>query len=664
MTPRQFVAWIVAASLALLLLLIIYGILAGSEHLNVAATVLAVPIAMASALLAWYALRQGENSAVLDKKQMTAVRTELEIALRTYWKEEQEALRLQNPFPMPTRWRNACELLSDSWENIQEGATSNAMNLAGGIQTVLETYESVPSGRLVILGKAGAGKTALSIQLSLALLEKANSSDDHLPLPISVHNWIAGETGISFRYFLERELISRYPYMGGSLRSGNSLASSILAEGCILPVIDGLEQLPLQDAANAIADIGSSSFRFILTCRSRNYASIVRERSRPLARAAVVKMEDLDVDDALAYLRSVDPIVIGQDSSLEKFAKLSEIRQILGRPLMVYLARIAYGNGSSEPSEWLDTVRDPTADAIAEHLFGRYLPAIYDAPREKARSGLVEVWTSQDVRPWFQFIASHANNERGAAINWWSLSREVPPWVPLLSGPLLGIVVGLLAAPLFAARNDSVAFGLAYGVGGGLIFGIEYAVAFLLLRGRPPTRTSFAWRRNRPTRGLDRKGALFGATYGLALGLTLGVMATIPAMILGLPRPFVHLVTGVVFGIFAAMLGAFVFGIRRPVDLTRARDPQYLYRLDRTVAIVLALGGGLILALGLTAWGHLTLTRITLAFSHKTPVRIMTFLDDARRRGVLRLSGSGYVFRHEQLRTYVSRPTASPPTPS
>ncbi|MGW2225025.1 hypothetical protein [Streptomyces formicae] len=51
-------------------------------------------------------------------------------------------------------------------------------------------------------------------------------------------------------------------------------------------------------------------------------------------------------------------------------------------------------------------------------------------------------------------------------------------------------------------------------------------------------------------------------------------------------------------------------------------------------------------ALALTAWGQLAVARVWLALTGRMPWRIMTFLDEAHRRGVLRQSGAHYEFRH------------------
>jgi hypothetical protein len=56
-----------------------------------------------------------------------------------------------------------------------------------------------------------------------------------------------------------------------------------------------------------------------------------------------------------------------------------------------------------------------------------------------------------------------------------------------------------------------------------------------------------------------------------------------------------------------------------------------------------------VLSLDVSAWGRFAIARPVLASRGYLPVRVMTFLDDAYRRSVLRRSGPFYQFRHAQL---------------
>ena len=65
------------------------------------------------------------------------------------------------------------------------------------------------------------------------------------------------------------------------------------------------------------------------------------------------------------------------------------------------------------------------------------------------------------------------------------------------------------------------------------------------------------------------------------------------------------------------------------------------------------------------AWLGFVVTARWLAFRGKLPWKIMGFLDDAHRLGLLRTVGSVYQFRHAELQDHLAKPgeTAAPATP-
>ncbi|RAY12840.1 hypothetical protein DPM19_22745 [Actinomadura craniellae] len=62
-----------------------------------------------------------------------------------------------------------------------------------------------------------------------------------------------------------------------------------------------------------------------------------------------------------------------------------------------------------------------------------------------------------------------------------------------------------------------------------------------------------------------------------------------------------------------------------------------------------------------TAWGAFFLTRIELALSRRLPLRLLRFLEDAHRQGVLRQPGTAYQFRHALLQDRLGEAGGSSP---
>ncbi|MGW0575584.1 hypothetical protein ACWD25_06355 [Streptomyces sp. NPDC002920] len=153
----------------------------------------------------------------------------------------------------------------------------------------------------------------------------------------------------------------------------------------------------------------------------------------------------------------------------------------------------------------------------------------------------------------------------------------------------------------------------------------------------------------------------------------------------------------VAFGVLIGAIGGCASGVyealNTPSDTIRAVGPQSALRTDRAAtlarsAIAAVLAGGVCLllisatsrgstlgtmhtelwvpvgssALALSAWGRLGTARIWLAVTGRAPWRLMRFLDDAHRRGVLRQSGAHYEFRHLRLQQHLEAPVAAADT--
>ncbi|MBV1945202.1 NACHT domain-containing NTPase [Streptomyces sp. BV129] len=142
-------------------------------------------------------------------------------------------------------------------------------------------------------------------------------------------------------------------------------------------------------------------------------------------------------------------------------------------------------------------------------------------------------------------------------------------------------------------------------------------------------------------------------------------------------------------GVLIGLVGGCVCGVYRalsvPSDIMRATGPASSLRTDRTasftragvVALLVALvcvpvmvlpgdWGGLAhvgtrlwlplgaAALALSAWGRFAVARVWLAATGRLPWRLMAFLEDAHRRGVLRRSGACFEFRHLRLQSHLA----------
>jgi hypothetical protein len=151
--------------------------------------------------------------------------------------------------------------------------------------------------------------------------------------------------------------------------------------------------------------------------------------------------------------------------------------------------------------------------------------------------------------------------------------------------------------------------------------------------------------------------------------------------------PYVQLVVAVVFFTFGLVDSINVW-LDVPADVTRALSPRSTRRDERFAAIargvtvastvsgvtlalywiasaprdgivpavVVGVGYGLadrLMGLTTSVWGRYLITKTWAAVSGDVPVRLMLFLDDAHRRGVLRRAGAVYQFRHARLQQHL-----------
>jgi hypothetical protein len=162
----------------------------------------------------------------------------------------------------------------------------------------------------------------------------------------------------------------------------------------------------------------------------------------------------------------------------------------------------------------------------------------------------------------------------------------------LVAGPIVGVIEGLVAGLTFG-----IVSGATFAVAGGLTFGIIGEVVFRLTKWTDRTSVPST---PPSTMNSDRALALSStAVVAAAYGVTFGP------------------VVGVAFGVANLLAGGLA-----------GKDSQ--------------------------AYAIYVIATIRLAAAKRTPLRLMPFLDDAHRVGLLRTVGPRYQFRHGELQKYLA----------
>jgi transcriptional regulator with XRE-family HTH domain len=652
--------------------------------------------------------------------RLTDAAGQLAHAVRARWQREEEQRQIHDPFPLPVRWRTVEGELTDSWTNIRKaavGGRASPLNLSGRLDQIVDVYRKVESGRLVVLGQAGSGKTILTLRFVLDIL-KTRAETDAVPVIFSLGSWHPTTTPL--RDWLTDQLLRDHPGLAAPGPDGSSLAAALVAADRILPVLDGFDEIARGLHRAALEALNKTTLPLLLTSRNEEYAAAVAGTD-VLTSAAGVRMTDLTATDLADYL----PRTTRKHGGTAWTPVLDELRDhpdsiagtnlatVLTTPLMVGLARTIYSDTPDhDPAVLLDTARFPTPEAVEEHLLGNFVPTVYREQAEDRR------FDPDQVRHWLGYLAHHLARRGTHDLEWWRFGTSLRRPVRVLAVALvIAVVVGgvdIVAEAIIMGglTRYGVVFGALLGLVGGLAFGLAHG---LTAKHQPvalrPSRVRLRLRGRVHRRGHLAARARLGAAAGMTAGLLLGVMRELTSsIVLGVGRGIQYGMTdALVFGVVFALGGGLALGLmawcETPLDITSAGSPGDLLRADRGTVVVQVLvfgpafavvvtgatwlavellnllpagarlgmtfmwnplfgmalglvggiGGGLGYALSLTAWGQwVVFGRVWLPLTGRLPFAVTAFLDDAYRRGVLRRAGAVYQFRHARLQDHLA----------
>jgi hypothetical protein len=625
-------------------------------HLGVPGALVTFVFGLPSLYLGWAALQEARYP---QDERLAQIADGLAGRLGFQWQDEAEARGLNEPYPLPVSWTAAdahlgvdldtLRTLATSgygwWEPTRKAWATGPKDLASGGRKLADVLAAVPTGRLVVLGEPGAGKTMLMVGLVLDLLAR-RSPGGLVPVLAPLASW--DPVSQDLHTWLGATLITNYPDLAAAPppgSAGSNRFEALLAAGLILPILDGLDEIPESARPRAITRINAElkpGEQVVVTSRSEQYRATVRPQDGQgvILRAAAVQLGALEFDQVAGYLRQdAGPAGSSRWGFLKTLGPESPVRQALATPLMAGLARTIY---NPRPGEHAGTVQDPAElsdfpnrAAVEAHLLDAFIPAAY-RPFTAGR------WTAEQAETWLVFLAGHLEKTtRKPDLAWWELWLAIPPrshlhsWVDSKSRP---------KAPARGMRISTRVFGraLAAGIAGGLALGILFA-----LGGGPV--------------GFEEE--LFN---GLGVGLMLSLMASVgfglvamPGNVAGATTPGAVLArdrhTAILYTV-ASVLAAIVIAVGIGVTVGWGTGPGTATDWG---GVALMLGCGIICGLALsllrTEWPSYMIVKTWLAFHRRVPWPLMDFLADAHSRGVLRQTGAVYQFRHIELQRRLAK---------
>ncbi|GGK04566.1 hypothetical protein GCM10011583_40430 [Streptomyces camponoticapitis] len=558
---------------------------------------------------------------------LTDAAEQLAKAVAARWQREEEQRQIQDPYPLPVRWKAAPAKLTDHWTNIRRlppGAAAAPLDLSGRLEEIAETYRSIPSGRLVVLGRSGSGKTVLTLRFVLDHL-KSRTPAEPVPVVFSIGAW--NPTTLALRDWLTEQLVRDHPGTAARGPGRASLAAALVESGRVLPVLDGFDEMADGLRRPALEALNATPLPLLLTSRPTEYEAAVDETD-VLTSAAPIELTDLTLDDLDHYLPRTtrktavsNPGAGAWDPVLEKLRErlpdgsVPPLATVLATPLMVALARTIYSDTPDhDPASLLDSERFGTPEELEDHLLDNFIPTVY---RRRPRHGSRD-FDPDRARHWLGYLADHLTRLETPDLAWWRLGnglrRSTRTLVTaLMTGLAIGLVDGVVAAAFIGSLAgpalDAVIVGLLAGFMFGLVHWLTYTVTRkevapsavrLQIRGRPESTTWTAG--PRLVIGV-LGGGLFGSAYGFAVGLVhaSGWNAGTSAMLRN------GLVEAIVFGLVFSAGTGFTFCLigllETPLDIDSAVSPRSVLNTNRrTVAtqlLVWAPTFGLVVGFGI-----------------------------------------------------------------
>lgn len=566
---------------------------------------------------------------------------------RRRWQREEERRQVHDPFPLPLRWRSAPAPLMDYAVNIQRlppGATAQ-LDLGGELHSVAEVYRRIQSGRLVILGRAGSGKSILLIRLVLDFLATL-SLPDRVPLIFNIGTWDATTT--TLRDWLIGQLLRDHPHLARRTPDGPTLAAALVDADLILPVLDGFDEIAEGLRRDALEALNATSLPLVLTSRRDEYADAVRGAGAPLNWAAGIELVDLTLDDLRAYLPRTarpagrDETVAGWEPVLEQLRTRQSpaggvLTKVLTTPLMVALARTMYSEAPGrDPAELLDSVRFPSVESIEKHLLAGFVSAVYrpwvperNAGGSRSRNGN---WNPQRAGHWLGFLAHQLMrpNQPRRDLAWWQLGDSLRRSTRIAAVTVVSALciagatwtIGLVTAQ--ADRGQVLLEGAMMGLSAGLAFGTVYAAIIAFGGTFQPAHVRLRLRRGRSGR-VRPPARAFTLRFAVVLlgGFVMGVgcacaIAVVRARYWDIPLTSPEairaalinmLVFGLIFGLAVGLVFGLLAALEVPVDVSFAATPVHLLSANRTtvgqqvlilapaLALTIAFGGRLVVNL-------------------------------------------------------------------
>ena len=280
--------------------------------------------------------------------------------------------------------------------------------------TILQVFDRPDiAGRLLVLGKPGAGKTTTQLELAQALCDRCEQQPSY-PIPVLFNLSTWKEPNQSIQTWLELELKSKY-----GLR--RDIGAQWLKALKLLPLLDGLDELdpqrqvPCIHAINKFITGESAPMHLVVASRFEEYERL----DAPLQLNGAICLRELSDRQIQNYLISTNQLVlwnvIAEDIDLLEFVR---------QPLLLSMAVLAY-QGEAR-SEWQSL---KSSEARLEHLLDAYIRRMLEqsVTSQSAKNKRQKNYSPRQTRLWLTWLAQQMEYKSQTEF---LIERMQPSWLP------------------------------------------------------------------------------------------------------------------------------------------------------------------------------------------------------------------------------------------
>lgn len=232
------------------------------------------------------------------------------------WRKEAAARMLLTPAPIPVGWSLSKLPVAGEVEAAvgstdvrpehlplpgQSRVTQEQLETGGGRRELFAVYAGIASGRVVVVGAPGAGKTGSAVLLVLDALEHREGVEDteraRVPVPVllTVYGWDPATCPV--QDWLVGRLVASYPLLFQH-RGGQVEAAALVTAGAVALVLDGLDEMDVARRQAALQALRYAPFRVVVLTRTREMV----EAATYLVGAVAVELHDVTGPQAADYL--------------------------------------------------------------------------------------------------------------------------------------------------------------------------------------------------------------------------------------------------------------------------------------------------------------------------------------------------------------------------